>query len=109
MTTTNDPLYQYTLAEIVQHLEKRGFDTVHIVDIGEDSWGIEHPLRCRILQYDELAKTMRTLRDTCAVWHAFDYGGLAARLRDRRGIGRYRVDRDAIEELQQLEGVPPTG
>jgi hypothetical protein len=98
---TNDPLYRYTIAEIALHLEKRGFGPEHIIDLGEDSWTIEHPLRCRLLQYDELSGVMRTLRDTCAVNQAFEYG-LADRLRARRGVGRFSVGPRELEDLSRF-------
>jgi len=87
----NDPLNAYTIAEIALHLERRGFGPEHVIDISDDSWGIEHPIHCRLMQLDEHHNVMHTLRETCVVWQAFDSDGLARKLRDRRGNGRYSV------------------
>lgn len=88
-----------SIADFSDALYRRGFDRAHIVDIGEDSWGIEHPVACALSRLDESTMTMRTLRDVCELWRAFDEEGLADGMLERRGPGRYSIRDSDIDEL----------
>ncbi len=91
-------LYEFTIAEIAKHLEERAFGPDHTIEVTETAWHLEHPLRCRLMQYDEAFKTMLSLRESCAMNLAMERG-LADSLRDSRGLGRFVLGPGAIANM----------
>lgn len=91
-------LYDFTIAEIVLHLEERAFPRDHIIELSQDSWQLEHPIRCRLMQYDEALKIMHTLRETCAINHAMEHG-LAETLVEKYGFTRFILSALMLENL----------
>ncbi len=99
-------LYEYTIAELAAHLEERAFGPNHTIEMTETAWHLEHPLRCRLMQYQETSGMMLSLRESCAVNHAME-SGLAESLMDSRGLGRFVLGPGAIatmtaEQVDQL-------
>ncbi len=91
-------LYEFTIAEIAKHLEERAFGPEHTLELTETAWHLEHPLRCRLMQYQEAFGTMLSLRESCAVNHAMEHG-LADSLRDSKGLGRFVLGPGAIANM----------
>ncbi|KKL26000.1 hypothetical protein LCGC14_2399690 [marine sediment metagenome] len=97
-------LYEFTIAEIAMHLEERAFGPDHTLELTETAWHLEHPLRCRLMQYQEVSKTMLSLRESCAVNHAMEHG-LANSIKDSSGLGRFVLGPEAIAKMTLYSSV----
>ncbi len=80
-TMTNDPLAQYEAIDLIRELERRGLgNPSHVIDLREDSWTIEHPLRDR-LEYPALGDCIVT--QLLEEW--------SDKMRERYGLGPFTI------------------
>lgn len=101
------PIGDLTLPEITAYIEQRfKFGQDHIVDLKKTDWQLEHPMRCRLLQYEPVTGQILPLRETCALNRAMEEG-FAAYLFMRYGPTRLSLSPEAIYNIMQQYEEPP--
>lgn len=95
------PINELTLPEITQFIEETfGFTNDHVINTFPNSYTLEHPLRCRLMQYDSVTGAIHSLTKTCALDNACA-NGFAEYLWTRYGTVRMNLSPHAIHEIMR--------
>lgn len=92
------PLAEYTLDQIADEIERRGFTKNHVADIRDGSWALEHPIRCRLKQLSPYGYMRGSLTEVCELPRMLSQG-LAQSFFQANGPGRYPISPQRLDML----------